>query len=169
MESTRLDAEEGADDDRPSMVGSIDVDFTQFYEREHAGQVRRAALLLGSDDAANDVVHDALAAVYQRWSSIDDPGPYLNRAVLNGCRDVGRRAVRDRRTNRRLHTVAGAEPADPLFDVLASLPFNQRAAVVLRFYVGMTEREIAVALGASPGSVGPWINRALAKMRKELS
>jgi RNA polymerase sigma factor (sigma-70 family) len=169
MESTRLDAVEGADDDPRPMVRSVDVDFTRFYETEHAGQVRRAALLLGSDDAANDVVHEALTAVYQRWSSIDDPGPYLNRAVLNGCRDVGRRAARDRRADRSLHASADAEPADPLFDVLASLPFNQRAAVVLRFYVGMTEKEIAASLGARPGSVGPWINRALAAMRKELS
>jgi len=55
-----------------------------------------------------------------------------------------------------------------LFDVLARLPFNQRAAIVMRYFAGMTEREIADALDTSPGSIGPWIHRALTTMRKEL-
>ena len=60
-------------------------------------------------------------------------------------------------------------PDDVLFDVLARLPFNQRAAVVMRYFAGMTEHEIADALDARPGSIGPWIHRALATMRRELS
>ena len=55
-----------------------------------------------------------------------------------------------------------------LDDVLARLPFNQRAAVVLRFYGGHTTDEIAQALECANGSVGPWIDRALDKMRKAL-
>jgi DNA-directed RNA polymerase specialized sigma24 family protein len=40
--------------------------------------------------------------------------------------------------------------------------------VVLRFYGGLTTEEIAQALGCAPGSVGPWITRALTKLRKAL-
>lgn len=69
------------------------VDFDDFYLAEAAGQVRRASLLTGSDEVANDIVHTVLVAMYERWDSIDDPGPYLNRAVLNRCRDSGRRRI----------------------------------------------------------------------------
>jgi DNA-directed RNA polymerase specialized sigma24 family protein len=56
-----------------------------------------------------------------------------------------------------------------LLDILARLPFNQRAAVVLRFYAGMSEREISTALDVPVGSIGPWISRAVDSMKKELS
>ena len=48
--------------------------FLDFYHAEHAGQVRRAALLVGSDETANDVVRDAMTAMYQWWDTITDPG-----------------------------------------------------------------------------------------------
>jgi DNA-directed RNA polymerase specialized sigma24 family protein len=60
--------------------------FADFYRLELDAQVRRAVLLLGSSDIANDVVHDAFIAVYRRWDTLDEPGPYLHMAVLNGCR-----------------------------------------------------------------------------------
>ncbi len=145
------------------------IEFGEFYRRELDGQVRRAALLLGSDDLANDVVHDAFVAVYRRWDSLDEPGPYLNVAVLNGCRGTHRRRMRDVRLLPRLFDRGIASSVgERLDDVLAQLPFNQRAAVVLRFYGGHTTDEIAQALECAPGSVGPWIDRALTRMRKAL-
>lgn len=147
-----------------------DQAFIAFYRAEQPEQVRRAALMLGSDEAANDVVHDALTAMYRSWSSIDDPGPYLNRAVLNGCRGVGRDRSRQMRLRERLRSPDVATSQDDvLLDVVGRLPFNQRAAVVLRYYAQMSEREIADALGVPTGSVGPWIHRALSQMKKELS
>ena len=151
--------------------------FETFYRAESPAQVRRAALLLGGDDAAaNDVVHDAFVALYQRWGTVADPGPYLNRSVLNACRDRARRHRRWQAVAPRL--AAGSGPAgraaaatgdhEILWDVIAALPFNQRAVVVLRFYEGLTEAEIAAALGCRPGSVGPWLHRALTSMRKAL-
>ena len=143
--------------------------FTAFYRAEVDGQVRRAALLVGSGETANDLVHDAFVEVYRRWDDIERPGPYLNRAVLNRCRDLGRRRRRHERALPRLVAVDG-EPWEPdsIADALEGLPFNQRAAIVLRFYVGMTNVEIAQALHCPPGSVGPWIDRALKHLRKVL-
>jgi RNA polymerase sigma factor (sigma-70 family) len=153
----------------PTASGPPPVEtFTAFYERELAGQVRRAALLIGSVEAAHDVVHDAFVAVYRRWDTVREPGPYLGRVVLNGCRDHARRAATSRRKLPLL--VERAEPGDEvLWDALADLPFNQRAAVVLRFYLRMTDREIADTLGCRPGTVGPWIHRGLRRLRKDLS
>lgn len=145
------------------------AEFALFYAEELDGQVRRAFLLVASNEAANDVVHDAFVAVYRRWGEVERPGPYLNRVVLNGCRDLARRR---RRTERLFAAVAASEAAevpDRLDDVLEGLPFNQRAAIVLRFYGQLSVAEIAAALDCPPGSVGPWINRGLKKMRKALS
>jgi RNA polymerase sigma factor (sigma-70 family) len=145
--------------------------FHDFYAGEFPGQVRRASLLLGDPELAHDVVQDAFVAVYRRWGELGDPGPYLNRVVLNGCRDTGRRRSRSERLLARLVSRRADDggAVDLLDDVLAALPFNQRAAVVLRYWGGLTEAEIAAQLECSPGSVGPWINRALTRMRRELA
>ena len=156
--------------DAGSVESQVDgVAFGDFYRLELEGQVRRAVLLLGSNDIANDVVHDAFIAVYRRWDTLDEPRPYLHMTVLNGCRGIHRQRSRQRRLLARVVDRGAAASMDEhLDDVLAELPFNQRAAVVLRFYGGLTTEEIARELGCAAGSVGPWINRALAKMRKAL-
>ena len=109
-----------------------DCTFEEFYEREHAVQVRRAALLLRSPDEAHDVVHDAMVDVYRRWETIDRPVAYLTRAVVNGCNNSFRRADSRRRALNRVRPLESVSaPADPLGDLFDALPFNQRAAVVL--------------------------------------
>jgi RNA polymerase sigma factor (sigma-70 family) len=147
-----------------------DDEFAAFYLHEHDRQVRRVCLLLGSEEVAHDIVHDAFVAIYRRWDDIDQPGPYLNRTVLNACRDHARHRRRHERALRLVEPVADhIVIAETLDDVLERLPFNQRAAIVLRYYAQLPVAEIADALGARPGSVGPWIDRGLKKMRKALS
>jgi RNA polymerase sigma factor (sigma-70 family) len=149
----------------PALAG----DFVDLYEREHALLVRRAALLLGSVEAAHDVVHDAFVEVYRRWDDLGEPGPYLNRVVVNRCRDHERRR-RFRAGRTPLLAERGEHPEEELlWDVLQRLPFPQRAVVVLRFYLQLSEREIADQLGCPTGSVGPWLHRAMATMREELT
>ena len=157
------------------------ADFSGFYERELADQVRRATLLIGDHDAARDLVHDAFVEVYRRWHRLREPGPYLHTAVLNRCRDHGRRAQRWSRP--RPVPPTGDQPStddqpstgdqpttdDGLWDALQQLPFNHRAVLVLRFHHQLTNDEIATTLGCAVGSVGPWMQRGLARLRKDLS
>ena len=56
-----------------------------------------------------------------------------------------------------------------LDDSLRRLPYDQRAVIVLRYWLGMSESDIAVALGCGPGTVKSRHNRALHLLRKELS
>lgn len=150
------------------LAGDVDG-FDRLYAEEFAEQVRRATLLLGSSESAHDVVQEAFTNLYPRWGQIENPGGYLNRSVVNGCRDVGRQRDLHRRIAPRLvDRFTSSDEPDHLGDVLLSLPFKQRAAVVLRFYAAMTTDEIADHLGCAPGSVGPWINRALKQLRKAL-
>ena len=65
--------------------------------------------------------------------------------------------------------VPDAAPEDEmLWDAVQRLPYNQRAAIVLRYYHRMTEQEIAAELGCRTGSVGPWLHRGLRRLRQEL-
>lgn len=146
--------------------------FTVFYESEFMDQFRRARLLVGSSERAADVVHDAFVAVWSRWENLDDPGPYLNRCVVNGAMSTHRNTSRLRHVVDRLRsTTVTSTDGDPEFlnDVLQRLPVKQRAAIVLRYYAGLSDVEIAAAMGRPTGSVGPWISRALEQLRKELT
>jgi RNA polymerase sigma factor (sigma-70 family) len=82
---------------------------------------------------------------------------------------LGRRAETQRRFNRRFSelTQTGA-PETPLADLFDRLPFNHRAALVLRYYADLSIAEIAEALGCPQGSVGPWIDRALKSLKEQL-
>ncbi len=156
-----------ADGQPPKSTEEPDA-FSRFYQAEHDGQVRRAYLLLNDAAAAHDVVAEAFTSVYQRFDSILEPGPYLNRCVLNGCRDWARRSNREDLVATVPEDVIATTPGDQFGPLLAELPFGQRAAVVLRFYGGQSEREIAAALNCRPGTVGSLIHRGLRHLRARL-
>ncbi|MEM9132739.1 MAG: sigma-70 family RNA polymerase sigma factor [Actinomycetota bacterium] len=142
--------------------------FEDFYSRELQPQVRQATFLLGSVAEAEDVVHDCFVELHARWGSIADPGPYLQRSVLNRSRDRLRRRAMRRRVDEQFRPIDVPETEVPLFDALASLSFHQRAAVVLKFYCGLSHAEIADRLDCSTGSVGPWIKRGLEGLATQL-
>ena len=158
-----------ADANGPSAATVATAAFADFYRREHEGQVRRAWLLLGDEAAAHDVVADAFLAVLRRWTVVDQPGPYLNRCVLNGCRDRARRAAREEPVAATADRPdGGADPVDGMAELLLALPFRQRAALVLRFYGGCSEADIAEHLGCRPGTVGSLIHRGLKALASKL-
>ena len=141
--------------------------FAALYSEQFLPMVRLATLVGARRDLARDVVQDAFVQVHLRWATVREPVPYLRRCVVNGCRSL------HRRERLRRATPLGTESASPVgLDVdhtlaaLAVLPHRQRAAVVLKFYEGRTEQEIADVLGCRPGSVGPMVHRALTTLRE---
>jgi RNA polymerase sigma factor (sigma-70 family) len=111
----------------------------------------------------------------------ESPLPYVRAAVLNGCRSVQRRRVIARRACL-LHraaqhhdTLASAESEVILSEdrrqvltALARLPRRRREVLVLRYYLGLSEAEIAAVLGISPGTVKSTAARALAALARDL-
>ena len=149
--------------------GGSSASFASFYESELVRQVRAATLVLGSRQAAQDVVHDVFVEIFQRWDGrISDPAAYLQRAVVNRCRDSFRRNTIARRHRSLLRPDDVPAIDAPLYDALARLPFKHRSAVVLRYYLDLTEAEIAACLDCPTGSVGPWIRRGLDRLAVEL-
>lgn len=151
------------EDDEPSLAFTS---FVAFYEETFAPMVRLAVLLTGVSWMAEDLVHDAYARVYTHWSRVREPRAYLRRAVVNACRSAQRRAARQRRLHARQIPEHARLDADELFDVLADLPYRQRAAIVLKYYEGRTNPEIAEMLGCRVGTVASLVHRGTEQLRR---
>jgi RNA polymerase sigma factor (sigma-70 family) len=139
--------------------------------RAHAtGLLRLAAALTGSADVAEELVQDAFVAV-GRQERPPSPGAelaYLRRTVITLSHGRFRRiAVVRRHPDPPPSTAPTAESSAERRDVqrrvaaaIRALPDRQRECIVLRCYVEATDREIAEALGISPGSVKTHLHRA---------
>ena len=144
------------------------VDFDD-YVREHYPALRRLALLLCADwGTADDLVQTALIRCERRWHVVADPHPYVRRAVVNAA-STWRLRRRLEAPLSALHDVAAVEPASDerlaVLLALRSLPLGQRQVLVLRYYEGLPEAEIAAALGVSAGTVKSRAARGLDALR----
>lgn len=142
--------------------------------------VRLAALLLRETSTAEEVVQDAFVALHRRWPTLADPRAavgYLRTSVVNGCRSV----QRHRQVEIRHRQPAAPEPAGPeelalaasrdreVVEALHKLPQRQREVLVLRYYSGASEAEIADALGISTGAVKSHAHRGIAALKTALA
>jgi RNA polymerase sigma-70 factor (sigma-E family) len=146
----------------------------------HALALKKLAFLMTGDrSTAEDIVQDAFLGLYRRWRSLDDADKalgYLRISVLNGCRSVHR--VRFRRRGIALDApedIASAEDIAILGEAnrqvlvaIRRLPARQREAVVLRYYLDMTEDQAAQAMGVSRGTVKSATSRGLAALARML-
>jgi len=147
--------------------------FDALYRAEHLAMLRLGFLLTGNRDAAAEVVHDAFIRTYQRWERLDRPGAYLRTSVVNGCNDHHRRRIR-RATFSVAEVAEHHDPAEAghdehLADAIAHLKPKRRAAIVLRYYLDLPQREIAEALGVRQGTVKSLLHRGLADLRDALA
>lgn len=144
--------------------------FEELYTSSYESFVRLAFVLTGSRELSEDLVQDCFVRIHRRYDDLENPGSYAKQAVVNACRSHFRRAGRERE-KRPLLYVVDAEPspnggqAGELHDVLLTLPYRQRAAIVLRYYSDLSELEIAEILGCRPGTVGSLIHRGLERLR----
>lgn len=153
-----------------STASGVRREFDEFYSGTWASAVRLAALLTQDASVAEEVAQEAFVAVLERWAGLREPAGYLHRCMTNSASMYHRRASTRRRKLPMLDAVGTVSLAfDELADAVAALPFRQRAAIVLRYHAGLSEREIADALGCRPGTVKSLASRALSTLHKELS
>ena len=150
--------------------------------REHHGDlVRLALLMVGDKPTAEDIVQDVYASVHARWSRLPAQGSalsYVRAAVLNRCRSVLRHrniAYRVGRMQAPEEAQASAESQVLLtedrrqvLEALARLPDRRREVLILRYYLDLSESEIAEVLGISPGTVKSTAARGLAALARAL-
>jgi RNA polymerase sigma-70 factor (sigma-E family) len=163
----------------PLPAAGAEGQVTALYQAHAAGLVRLAMLMLGDQSSAEDVVQDAFLGLYRRWSALKDPDralSYARSSVLNGCRMVLRsRSSRDKITLAAPDDIESAEATALLGEAnreviaaLQRLPARQREAVVLRYYLDMTEAQAAQAMRVSRGTVKSATSRGLAALGRLL-
>lgn len=152
------------------------LSFGRIYA-EHYPAVYRSVRAIVGDDDAEDVAQDAFVQAYRNLHRYDPARPigaWLHRIAVNGAisllrrrrlrRLVGLDSIREPATD---HTEASVA-AVTVGAALASLPVDQRAAVVLRYYHDYSYRDIAYALSVPEGTVGSRLTLALRRLRKIL-
>lgn len=155
------------------------VELAEVYAAHRLALVRLAILLVDDLASAEDVVQDAFAALARRSGGLRDPSAavgYLRVSVVNGSRSMLRR----RRTVRGYVPPRDTEPPGPedravvaeehreLLEAVKRLAPRQREVLVLRYWSGLSEAEIANALGISPGTVKSTASRALDVLERML-
>ena len=149
------------------------------YGTQYRPLVRMSAMLLGDTGAAEEVVQESFIAVHAAWRrlrDIDKAVPYLRRSVLNRSRSILRhRMVTDRHVPVREPDMPSAEQGaitrlerSAVIEALRSLPARQREALVLKFYLGLSEEEVAAAMKISTGAVKSHTSRGKAALRTAL-
>jgi RNA polymerase sigma-70 factor (sigma-E family) len=160
----------------PEMDASRAV--TALYQAHALGLTRLAFLMLGDRQAAEDVVQEAFCGLYRAWDGMPDHTNalgYVRVSVLNGSRSVLRRAKRIPRplagptavASAEVTALAGEERRE-MVAALRRLPPRQREALVLRYFADLPERETALAMGVSRGTVKSTTARALAALGRML-
>jgi RNA polymerase sigma-70 factor (sigma-E family) len=170
MTSTAL-----TDAGRPGLLASP-ARVTDLYRAHLPGATRLAYLLTGDRAAAEDLAQEAFLRVAARLGALRDDaafGAYLHRAVVNGARNRARRKALERRHLRPPDIAAYDLPdvgtRDALWAALLRLPHRQRAALVLRYYLDLSEADIAERLRCRPGTVKSTLARGLAALRTDLA
>lgn len=148
--------------------------FEDFYRAEWASLVRAVSFTLGDRELARDSTDEAMARAYERWDQVAEmanPAGWTFRVAVNFARNRVRRRLIER--NRPQHA-DGRQPdldgvADPaVARAVARLPLDQRAVVVLRFYLDWATDDVAAALGIAPGTVKSRLHRGLRRLETTL-
>lgn len=147
------------------------MEFEEYVVARRVALVRSAVLLGCPPGDAEDVVQTALLKCYRSWRRVqraDRPDAYVYRVLVNTLRDA-----RARRWHGELPTEvlpdAAVDGPDPTTGIavrraLAAMSLQHREVLVLRYYVDLSEREAAAALGIAVGTVKSRTARALAAL-----
>lgn len=156
------------------MRGSTDVnDLEEWLAESYPQSVRTAYLILGNRLDAEDAVQEAFLRAWKFRDSLSQNSsfkPWLYRVVVNTCNSKLRQEIphRDLRSgDEDLAELAFIDDvptrialSNDVLSALKALPVDLRVVVVLRYYAGLSEREIAIAIGRKQGTVKSRLHEA---------
>lgn len=154
-----------------------EAEFTAYVQERRASLYATAYHLTGDRFEAEDLLQSALFSTYRAWDRISDKaavGGYLRRTMTNLHISAWRRRKLNEYPTEELpetpsdtDAMRGTELRAVLWQALARLPELQRTMLVLRYYEGRTDPEIAEILGISVGTVKSSIWRSLRRLRED--
>ncbi|MBD0745416.1 SigE family RNA polymerase sigma factor [Streptomyces sp. CBMA152] len=154
-----------------------EAEFTAYVQERRASLYATAYHLTGDRYEAEDLLQSALFSTYRAWDRISDKaavGGYLRRTMTNLHISAWRRRKLNEYPTEELPETAGdtdamrgTELRAVLWQALARLPELQRTMLVLRYYEGRTDPEIADILDISVGTVKSSIWRSLRRLRED--
>jgi RNA polymerase sigma-70 factor (sigma-E family) len=154
-----------------------EAEFTAYVQERRASLFATAYHLTGDRFEAEDLLQSALFSTYRAWDRISDKaavGGYLRRTMTNLHISAWRRRKLNEYPTEELpesvgehDAMRGTELRAVLWQALARLPELQRTMLVLRYYEGRTDPEIAEILGISVGTVKSSIWRSLRRLRED--
>ncbi|MGH9223490.1 MAG: sigma-70 family RNA polymerase sigma factor [Acidimicrobiales bacterium] len=145
----------------------IEIDFELWYRAEHPKLLAAMAVVAQDVDVARDVTAEAFARALERWDRVAEmrsPGGWTYRVALNLLRRRCRRAALERRLLIRMApsptSISVPVPAIEVWEAVTALPPRMRTAVALRYLGGLTEAEVADAMGVSSGTIAGTLHDA---------
>lgn len=161
------------------MATDRDEHLHDLYVAYYQALVRLAWLLIGDQGEAEDVAQDAFVRLHRSWDRLRDPSAapaYLRSTVVNLARSGLRRRLVARRhpptpfpnAASAEEGAAGREDEREVLAALRALPRRQRECLALRYYLDLSEADIAATLGISTGSVKSHSHRGLAALASKL-
>jgi RNA polymerase sigma-70 factor (sigma-E family) len=151
------------------------VEFAAFVQESWARHLRLAALLTGDQHRAEELLQECMVKLYVRWRRMTDADAahrYLYRMLVNGNISAWRRRTRELLVadapEREDRHAAPAGEYDDLHRALAALSSGQRAVLVLRYFLDLSEAGTSRVLGCSVGTVKSQSHRALQRLSDAL-
>jgi len=155
------------------------IDFNEFVSSRHQRWVRVGVMAGWPQQDVEDAVQATLSKLWRRWhrvSALDNPDAYVMKVVINVLKkDAARQTRRTHRTAgtdspRSSGEASSGDPQERITGAalvraaLSDLSADQRATIVLRYFLDLSEKDTADVLGVATGTVKSRTSRALAAL-----
>ena len=150
------------------------ADISELYRTHAPAAIRLAYVLVGDQEAAQDIVQDAFVRVFGRFG--DRRGPehfesYLRKAIVNLSKNHFRKRSHERAFLEKQRvgaiTSQNTNDLDELRESLMGLPERQRTAIALRYLEDLSEHQTADAMDSTVPAVKSLVQRGMATLREQ--
>jgi RNA polymerase sigma-70 factor (ECF subfamily) len=150
------------------MAVGLEADFDAFYTTTYRSIISQIYAMTGSLHEAEDCVQEAYARAWQQWSRMStetgSPEAWVRtvaaRLAVSSWRKAVNRLKAHRREQQQSDEVAGMSPDHiAVVAALRKISPDQRMAIVLYHFAGLSIEEIAAETGAAPGTVKARLSR----------
>ncbi len=159
------------------------LSFEDWYREAAESLMASVAASIGDPLLAREATAEALARAYERWDKVgrmESPAGWVHTTAVNLCRRWWRRRAMERRAIEKagrhhlewIGDGAGETATDArlaLEPLVAELPPRMQAAVRYRYWMGLSEREVAERLSISEGAASALLSQARARLRKNVN